>query len=442
MTAARRWGLFGALALVVAIVAALVLLLRDGGATDPTDRAAPPTAEPESPEPGAAPSPGPTESLDEQIQRVTAVVEEVRELTFDEAPEATIVATDELAERVAEEVSSYAVEDAELDGRLLTLLGAVAPGTDLRELLVTAYSEQVAGYYDDETGELVVGATDDGRRLGRLDEVILAHELQHALADQALGLPEVEDLGEGREDEVLARMSLVEGDATMTMQRYVEQGLSAVDQLLIAQEAAERQSQLGDLTALPPYLQGSIEFPYTYGAGFVAALLEEDGWAAVDAAYASPPVSTAQILFPERYLAGETPRTPPSTGSPTGGWERARTYAFGAADLLLLFGAPGGEPARALADARRAAAAWEGGEVHLWTSGDDSAAAVGLTGAELCDPVDRWYAASFPSASRTSEDGAVVFEHDGRTAVLRCDDDAVRLGIGPDREVAAALVTG
>lgn len=392
--------------------------------------------------PTPSPSTQPTETLDEQVERVAAVVADIRELTFEEPPTPTIVSPSGLADRVAEEVSTYTVEEADLDGRLLVLLGALPPGSDLRELLVAAYSEQVAGYYDSESGELVVGSGEQQRRLSALNEVILAHELQHALADQALGLPELEDLGEGRDDEVLVRQALIEGDATVTMQQYMQVGLSVVDQMMIAREAAEMQAGLADLTELPPYLQGAIEFPYTYGAGFVAALLEEGGWPTVDAAYASPPTSTAEILFPERYLTGWSARAPPATGQPGGSWERGRSYAFGAADLLLLFTAPGGDPDRALEDALSATESWEGGEVVLWIDGQRSAAAISLAGEELCGPIEIWYAASFPDASRATSDGLVVFTDDQQTAALRCDGTGVRLGIGPDQPVATSLVSG
>lgn len=430
-----RWAALAA-GIVAALLGAVAVLVLTDAPSEVAER--PGTT----PVPTTTPSPQATESLDEQVERVAGVVATIRELTFDEQPSPTVVSPSELAERVAEQVSTYTVEDADLDGRLLVLLGALPPGSDLRELLVAAYSEQVAGYYDSETGELVVGSDEHDRRLSALNEVILAHELQHALADQALGLPELEDLGEGREDEILARQALVEGDATVTMQQYMQVGLSVIDQMMIAREAADMQAGLADLTELPPYLQGSIEFPYTYGAEFVAALLEEGGWPAVDAAYAAPPTSTAEILFPERYLSGWSARAPPATGEPGGSWERARSYAFGAADLLLLVAAPGGETERALADPRSVARAWEGGEVVLWIDGENSAAAVSLAGAELCGPVETWYAASFPDASRSTSGVHVVLTHDRQTAVLRCDGSGVRLGIAPDQAVAMALVSG
>lgn len=431
-----RWAALTAAVVATAVAIGGVLVLTD----TPPEIAEPPAGTPSPTTP--SPSAEATETLDEQIERVAGVVADIRELAFDEQPSPTIVSPSELADRVGEQVSTYTTEEADLDGRLLVLLGALPPESDLRELLVAAYSEQVAGYYDSESGELVVGSGEQEERLSALNEVILAHELQHALADQALGLPELEDLGEGREDEVLARQALVEGDATVTMQQYMQVGLSVVDQLMIAREAAEMQAGLADLTELPPYLQGSIEFPYTYGGEFVAALLADGGWPAVDAAYASPPATTAEILFPQRYLAGWSARAPPSTGEPGGSWERARSYAFGAADLLLLLAAPGGDPDRAVDDPRAAAESWEGGEVILWIDGQRSAAAISLAGQDLCGPVETWYAASFPDASRSTSGERVVLAGDRQTAVLRCDGTGVRLGIAPDQTVATSLVSG
>src|SRR5690606_36310905 len=74
--------------------------------------------------------------------------------------------------------------------RLLVGLGAVPAGTDLPTVRRQLLDDQVAGFYSPDTGELVVRVPDDGE-VGTLDTITLAHELQHALADQALGLPDL-----------------------------------------------------------------------------------------------------------------------------------------------------------------------------------------------------------------------------------------------------------
>lgn len=44
-----------------------------------------------------------------------------------------------------------------------------------------------------------------------------------------------------------------------------------------------------------------LMFPYEYGFTFVEFLFEKNGFDSIDAAFLDPPVSTEQILHPERY---------------------------------------------------------------------------------------------------------------------------------------------
>jgi hypothetical protein len=202
-----------------------------------------------------------------------------------------------------------------------------------------------------------------------------------------------------------------------------------------AQEVLER---------APHYLRAQLEFPYLEGAGFVCELHQGGGWGAVDAAYRDLPTTTAQILFPDRYAARVSAADPRDPGLPGGRWARARMDSLGAAQLLWLFEAPGGDIARALDDPRRAATAWAGGEIHLYTDGPATAVGVALVegaGAGLCDAIGRWYRAAFREAGPAPADPGEALTSDGPTqdAVLHCDGADVRLGIAPDLSTARAL---
>lgn len=383
------------------------------------------------------------ESLASQLDRVARVVAEVRRLSFGSVPEPVYLSREELAERAATLVEEYAPEEADVDRRILSLLGAVPADADLRALLSTALSEQVAGFYDPRTSELVVGAPADGQRLGPLDEVTLAHELEHALADQVLGLPYADrDPAPGEEDAAFAAAALTEGDATLTMILYAEAALTPVDRAGLLAEQAALTAELGDLSVLPHYLQRSLSFPYEEGLAFVSALHGLDGFAAVDGAYRRPPRTTLEILLPAMYaqqqIAAADPREVPAPGAP---WEHRDTLAFGAADLLFLFEAPGDDLARALDDPYAAAVTWRGGEVTLFTQGEQSAIGVALEGeAGLCTALAEWYAAASPAAARTdTPDGTARFDGPEQDAVLRCAGREVRLGIAPDLPTAEAL---
>ena len=51
----------------------------------------------------------------------------------------------------------------------------------------------------------------------------------------------------------------------------------------------------------PEFLKEDFLFPYTTGYDFIERFFLDGGWAAVDALYADPPISTEQILHPGRY---------------------------------------------------------------------------------------------------------------------------------------------
>lgn len=164
------------------------------------------------------------ETTPASLEHVSAKVQEVRDLTFDRLPDPTYVSASELANRAAGYADDYPDSEAAADSALLASLGAVPEGSDLKELTATALSEQVAGFYDTETKEIVVSG-DPKAGLDIFEELTLAHELEHALADQVLGLPVEDDFPpEGAEDSVLASTALVEGDATLTMSLYSLQG--------------------------------------------------------------------------------------------------------------------------------------------------------------------------------------------------------------------------
>lgn len=391
----------------------------------------------------AAPSGVATESIDEQLRRVARTVEEVRDLTFEEIPEPTYLPPDELAERAGAFIVEYTEQDADIDERLLTALAAVPDDIDLRALLRTALSEQVAGFYDPRTDELVVGTRTQDERLGPLDEITLAHELQHALADQVLGLPVNEDVPEGEEDAAFAEQALVEGDATLTMVLYAEQALSIVDQAKLLAEQSALTQQLESLTAMPHLIQRTLTFPYEEGTAFVTALREQRGWEAIDEAYARLPASTLQILRPDLYVAGEGTGTDPrDVGEPGGPWERRGAVSVGAADLLFLFEAPGDDTDRAIDDPLGNATAWRGGEAVVFADGDRTAVGVSLEGGErLCAAVGAWYAAAFPDATASGglRERGRTFDGPVQDAFIRCGGDDVRLGIAPDAATARAL---
>jgi hypothetical protein len=378
-----------------------------------------------------------------QVGLIADAVEELRSLRFEREPSPTFVDGDAIGDRVADRIrEDYGADDADADSRLLAALGAVPAGTDLIELQSELLAGQVAGFYDPETGELVVRADPAEGSLAPSAQAVVAHELQHALADQAFELPvdTVEDVADG--DAALAALSLIEGDATLTQQQFTVVGLSIDEQLglTVDPDALAAQRQLDDV---PHYVARSLEFPYVAGLRFACARYLDGGWQAVDAAYDDLPTTSAEILDPQRYPTPAVDVRDP--GDPGGDWQQRRATTIGAADLLWLFEAPGDVTSRALDAPRERALAWTGGELSLWTDGDAIAVGVALAQSAdgpLCDALVTWYERAFPDATDapTRRDERMIREQDGQTAVITCVDADVRLGIGPDLETARAVV--
>jgi hypothetical protein len=377
------------------------------------------------------------------VEGVARALEEIRELEFTEVPEPRYVSADQMSEEIrASFTEDYPDEDAELDERALTLLGAIPPDVGIKSSLSGFLGEQVAGYYDLESGDVVVRT--GGDELTPADKVTLAHELDHALTDQVLGIPLKETPNPGEEDAALAARALVEGDATLAMSQFAARALSVEEQLSEDLLAFPDQGPVLQLEEIPHYLTRTMVFPYLEGLNFVCDLQIDGGWEAVDRAYADPPTTSAQILFPRRYEAGEGAIDPRDPGALGAGWERADISALGAADLLFLFEAPGNDLQRSLGRPLDLAAAWAGGEMHLWTQGLQSALGIALVQREgessLCESVGRWYEAAFEGRAQDPADGeTLAVDGDRQDAVLRCSGTEVRLGIGPDLATARDL---
>ena len=246
-----------------------------------------------------------------------------------------------------------------VDEEQLKLLGLVPPETSERALVSAIFAEQVAGYYDPRTRRLALV------RGAGVDDATLAHELTHALEDQRFDLRRLEEGRDG--DRALAEQALVEGTATVVETRY----LAAYPGAISAGDALAALGHATGGTPLPPFVMRGLLFPYLAGERFVEGLLRRGhGWRLVDRALRSrPPVSTAQVLDPGRWLRGERPvRVRLGVGgvlrAAGGGWRRLSDSALGQQDLYELVRQAAGDRA-----GRLLAAQWRGGREQLWRRG-------------------------------------------------------------------------
>lgn len=207
----------------------------------------------------------------------------------------------------------------------LEAFGLIPESLDLSSYYPELLTSQVAGYYDPARGYLSLvrrgdsilgpgGAEKAGLEPQRVEDMILVHELTHALQDQHFDLKAFTH-GEPISDAAAARLALVEGDATLTMMGYLVgapvDSLPGVEKLLtsMADDAGGMGNAALDLPGsqelaeAPPYFRDSLLFSYFQGYGFAVAVRQKGGQALLDHAFRKdPPRSTEQILHPEKWL--------------------------------------------------------------------------------------------------------------------------------------------
>jgi hypothetical protein len=297
------------------------------------------------------------------IRAIERRVEALRDLRFRRpVPVAVVSPARARREGIADYDRGQPLARRRTSEELLKLLGLLPPGADLRRIEAEVFGEQVAGYYDPRRKRLALV------RGAGVDDATLAHELTHALEDQHADLERLgSDPHHPGDDESTAQQALVEGSATLVMERYAERWPSDAP----LGDALAGLTQATAATPLPAYVARSLVFPYFQGASFVQALRDADrgGWKLVDLAERKrPPTTTAEILQPMRWLRAEQPEAVSLAGAdafPRGaGWRRLTGSTLGAEDLAALLAPSSG--ARA---ARRLTAGWRGGRYALWRRG-------------------------------------------------------------------------
>ncbi len=205
---------------------------------------------------------------------------------------------------------------------------------DFRAMAKMVMQSQAAAYYDPGTETFFVVMTDLSEPMLN---TVYSHELYHGLQDQHYDLEEFvlsQAPNKLNDDELLARQAVVEGEATYIMTLWnMKNLLGAIPDPSILQAAISMQSQLDVATMLemlkggtmpqlqqggmgaaikamdniPPFLLEMLIGAYLKGMGFIFEI-QKQGWDEVENLYSKPPVSSEQILHPEKWFSNELPR--------------------------------------------------------------------------------------------------------------------------------------
>ena len=389
--------------------------------------------------------------LGDDIRTISRRLERIRELEFARPVETRLVSRAEVGERFARKYRrEYTPRQAEQDARVLAALRLVPVGTDIRAIETGLLTEGVAGFYNPRKRRLFAASTAGG--LTPFEEVVLAHELDHALVDQVLRLPRTLSRDPMLGDVTLAHQALAEGDAVLAMARYAAERLP--DGEYEAFLARFGGGAIQARTDIPYVLRRASAFPYYEGLLLACFEWRTGGWDALNEMYLRPPSATADVVFPSRYRAGVEVELPPSPSAPGPRWKPVAPGSLGVFDLMLLLEnadliSTGETVPGSHVDAVRG---WGGGVLRAWLRGDETTVHVALVDAgvqtpdgrrrRLCGVLRRWLLESFAelSAVGTTLAGGDRWDGGGEVAALRCEGRMVELAKGPHASTLRRLL--
>jgi len=198
---------------------------------------------------------------------------------------------------------------------------------DVSKVLAGFYGGQVQGYYAPSSNRIALVAP--GNTTSFVDAPTLAHELTHAMQDQYYNTSQPKFQGR-TQDQQLAVNGLLEGQANYVRDVYVHECQTGQWSCLArpgsrssgSSSGARASGSSSGSTSAPSQLNYGVQwvvyFPYAKGPGYVNALRQQGGWAAVDRQFQHPPQNSATIIAHR-----SVPTTPIHvTDTARNGWQR------------------------------------------------------------------------------------------------------------------------
>ena len=356
-------------------------------------------------------------------------VERIRGLHFDHDIRHVSIGRNELPARLRAQMLKsmpYSFDDYMLVLRSLQLVDG--KNEQLMSQLIDLYQSQVLAFYDPldhvyySIREMPKAVESTGMDAASMRDMVVIHELTHALQDQHFGAGAREATLLKDADGELAFHSLLEGEATLVMMAYTLDKLGQpLDALVqnpsVLESLAGAQPDVG--ASVPRYFVESLKFPYMEGLRLVIEGYRRGGWKMLDRMDANPPRSTAEVLHPAGYFARL------DTGDKGKAFDNA---AIVTAPRTLTVEHLGEFHWRYLVGAG-ATAGWVDDRVQIAQSA-------------ACEPTvlaeTRWTNAE---SARRFRDAYVAFLHDrGVTARAAVDGGTVRVGYGVDAALIAKFI--
>ena len=214
------------------------------------------------------------------LQSLLKEVGEITGLEVKRPVKARTVTRDEWKQWVDDEIrQTVKLEEIRADELALRLFGLIPRDFDLRKATVDLLGEQAAAVYDPRQKLMMV--VDGASPEGVMADMVLVHELAHALADQHFDLKRFLEKGAKTGEDQTARLAVVEGQAMWVMLEWqmrrtgssLKNNRAALDLMLpmMGRMAAE---QFPVFSTAPLYMKETLLFPYSAGILFQQSAIE------------------------------------------------------------------------------------------------------------------------------------------------------------------------
>ena len=358
------------------------------------------------------------EGTPQTIVAVEHEVEQVRGLRYTDPIPAEPLTSTQMANEIRTSFEATTPTDLlRRRSKAWATIGVIPVGTDIEQELEAFLTAGVGGFYVPETGRLVFIGQD---RLSPLSHIVLAHELTHAIDDQHFDLDRLDALSTSCADEAQqAALGAVEGNAQYSSQLVAQRFLTSDQLLQAAQEAAAVATP-----DVPPFIEQTALWPYEAGLSFITALNASGGAGAVNAAIEHFPVSTEQIMHPEKYPGDPpVPVNVPDLGASLGSrWTDLDVSDVGEEFLNQMI-------ALRLDQTRadEAAAGWGGWIYRAWTDGTNTAVVMQTVWDTPSDA--QQFATTMSDWIDAGDQSAQVQPVEGRSVRVLFASDAATLGL-------------
>ena len=426
-------------------------------------------------------------AIRKRLPQIKKDLERIRGLKFKQDVKVEYQSSKAFKEYMGKQMESMTEEEGQKGVRLYASLGLLPKTFNMKTGMVDLMESQALAHYSPVADTFYVLKTK--MPADQVDPSVL-HELQHAIQDQYFELDKLmnDATATGKDDRQTAVRFLFEGEATYVMILYAlekqeamlkAQGMTKEQALdlqlnMIADkdrdgfiqiqkmginmspmdpEAKKAQmASLDKLAKTPRYLFRTLVDPYNKGARMVAAVIKEGGWKAIKELYANPPLSTEQVLHPEKLLGDRDDPTNISLADVSSsfgeGWSQGVENTLGEIGLRTVFKVGVGD------DNLKACAGWDGDRIQTYEAdGGKTVALVWHTvwdsdkdAIEFAIAYKALLAKKYKLKKQKAKDGVLIFKKGSKEHVMILKDSSVLIiegaPKGKGQAIADAVVAG